>query len=161
MANAPAGQYYLNGKDLFLIFGVMLEKGSTNDFLKYPDKKDSIEHDWQDANGIDVDLSRIFVKQKEINIKCLMIGVSTEDFWNKYRYFFAEWLTPGLKRFTVSEFDQSFFVYYKSSSEPKRFTRIKNTTKIIFEFSLNIIEQEPANIRDVFIVDEQNRFLVT
>ncbi len=77
MANAPIGQYYLNGKDLFLTFGVVLQKGSTNDFLRYPEKKDSIEHDWQDSNGIDVDLSRIFLKNKEVEMKLLMIGSSS------------------------------------------------------------------------------------
>jgi len=158
---APAGQYYLNGKDLYLIFGVVLQKGSTNDFLKFPDRKDSIEHDWQDSNGIDVDLSRVFLKSKDVELKCILFGNSFADYWSKYDHFFAELTAPGLKRFQISEFERSFFIYYKSSSSPNRYTRLQDASKIVFEFNIVVTEQEPIVTKDVFLVTEDGRFIIT
>lgn len=159
---SPYKQYYINGKDLFLIFGIYILRGSTDDFLRYPDKKDSIEHDWQDSNGLDVDLSRVFLKSKQIDLKCLLVTDFSDDFWRKYDRFLAELTTPGLKRFTVSEFERDFFIYYKACSTPKRYTRIKETDKIIYEFTLSVIEQEPKfNSNSVYLITEDNLFIVT
>lgn len=160
--SAPAQQYYINGKDLWVTFGVALEKGSTSDFLKFPEAKETIEHDWMDSNGIDVDLSRIFYKQKTIAMKCFLVANNEAEWWTKYNQFFAELTLPGLKRFEISEFSKSFYIYYKDCSNFSRFTRIKNATKIVVEFTLTVIEQEPKfDTNNVFLIDETGRFIVT
>ena len=158
----PAGQYYLNGKDLWVKFGVAIKKDGTQDFLKFPEAKDSIEHDWLDSNGIDKDLSRIFYKSKEIVIQCYLAAVGETDWWTKYNAFFAELTLPGLKRFEISEFSRSFYVYYKECSALTRFTRIKDTNKVFVEFTITVVEQEPKfDNTNIYIVDEDGRFLVT
>lgn len=56
--------YFLDGYSLFQYFGVGVQSGSS-DLLKFPDRKDSTTHDWQDENGIDIDLSRVFMASRE------------------------------------------------------------------------------------------------
>lgn len=160
MADLP-GYWFLDGMDLWNSFGMLIESG-TDDFLKFPEKKESITHDWQDADGEDVDLSRYFFKDRDITLKMAIIADSPEDFWAKRNAFLAQWAQPGTHRLTITEFGQSFYVYYKICSSFSRFTRIKDTDMIACKFTIVINEPAPTfDNNDVFIVDEDGRFLVT
>jgi hypothetical protein len=155
------GLHSIDGKDLWTVFGIVVQEGS-NDFLKFPARKESITHDWRDSNGLDVDLSRIFFEQKPISLKCVMIAENEADFWAKHKGFLAEWAKPDTRAFHVGEFKQTFYVYYDNCTGFDRFTRIKNSTKVVCEFTLNLFEKEPTlSSDDVFIVDEDGRFLIT
>jgi len=160
MADAT-GRHFLDGMDLWTSFGIFVESGS-DDFLKFPDRKDSISHDWQDSNGLDVDLSRVYFKDRDITLKMAIIVGSEEEFWTKRKAFLAQWAQPGTRRLTVGEFQQTFYVYYKSCGSFSRFTRIMNATKIMCKFSIIVTEPEPTfDNNDVFLVDEDGRFIVS
>lgn len=160
MADAT-GRHFLDGMDLWTTFGMLVESGS-DDFLKYPDRKDSITHDWQDSNGLDVDLSRPLFKDRDITLKMAIIVSSEEEFWTKRNAFLAQWAQPGTHRLTVGEFQQTFYVYYKSCASFSRFTRILDATKIACKFTLVVSEPAPTfDNNDVFLVDEDGRFIVS
>lgn len=149
--------------DLWSVFGIGVMSGS-DDFLKYPAKKDSITHDWSDADGLDVDTSAVFFKERDITLKFFMIAANEDVFWTNYNAFIAQWQKPGLHRIQLAEFGlRSFFVIYKDTPSAQRHTRLKqNTNKIIASFSIRMTEVEPTvNQRDVFIIDEDGRFIVT
>ncbi len=59
----PSNRYYIDGIDLWTTFRIGVEKGS-DDFLKIPQRKESTTHDWQDEDGIDIDLTRNFYKHE-------------------------------------------------------------------------------------------------
>ena len=160
MADAT-GRHFLDGMDLWPTFGIFVESGS-DDFLKFPDRKDSITHDWMDANGQDVDLSRNFYKDQDITLKLAIVAANEDDFWLKRNAFFAQWAQPGTHRFSVGEFRQTFNVFYKSCTSFSRFTRILNATKIMCKFAIVVTLPAPTfDNNDVFLVDEDGRFLVT
>jgi len=147
--------------DLWTSFGMFIESGS-DDFLKFPDRKDSITHDWMDANGQDVDLTRVFLKDRNITLKMAIVAIDEVDFWQKRNAFLAQWSQPGTHRLTVTELGQSFYVFYKSCSSFSRFTRLLNANKIACKFTIIVNEPAPTfDNNDVFIVDEDGRFLVT
>lgn len=153
----------MDGKDLWVAYNVFIESGS-DDFLKYPAKKDSITHDWGDSNGIDVDLTRVFVGPRDINLRCAIIVDSTDEFWAKYNGFIADLTQPGTRRIQVAEYEgQSYLVHYKTCNSFDRFTRVKSgeTTKIACKFTLTLVQPEPKIEGDVFITDEDGRFLTT
>lgn len=158
-----SGYYQMDGKDLWTAYSLVVESGS-DDFLKYAPRKESITHDWQDSNGIDVDTSRPFVGPREISLRCAIITTTTADFWQKHNGLMADFMQPGKRRITVVEFgNQSFYCIYKDCNDYSRFTRVKEgtTTKIACKFTLNITEVEPfLDNNHIFIVDEDGRFLV-
>lgn len=162
----PQGQWFINGKDLFSTFGVMILSG-TDDFLKWPDAKEGISRDYSDANGEDRDLSKIFFKSKPITLKMAILADTKELFWTYRDGFIAEWAKGGYTRIQITEFDQrSFYCYYQSMSEFTRFSRIRieesGALKIACKFTLNIVEGEPnLDNLNTFIVDEDGRFLIT
>lgn len=156
-----SGRHYIDGKDLWDTWGIFVESGS-NDFLKFPARKDSTTHDWMDSDGIDVDLSLPFFEDKKISLKCAMIATSEAEFWRNYDAFVGEWAKSGTRDLSVKEFDRTFQVYYTDTTNFERFTPIKNMGKIATRFTLNLVEPVPdVSEGDAYIVDETDRFLTT
>lgn len=153
-------RYYIDGADLWTHYGVGVESGS-DDFLKMPKRKDSITHDWMDEHGLDVDTSRVFLKDKEIDLKCHIIANSESDFWEKYNRLLTALTLPGERRMSVTELGRDFFVIYKECTNFTRFTRIKGTSKVACKFVLKLQQTLPAMTEQTFIIDEANRFIIT
>lgn len=158
----PDNRFFIDGMDFWGTFGVVVEGGSDG-FLRYPSRKDSITRDWSDANGIDVDLSRVFVTSRNISLDCGIIADDEADFWAKYNAFLNQWLKPGLHRIQVAEYGlRSFYCHYSDTSNFSRVTRIQGTDKVGCKFTLNIVETEPQlDNNDTFIIDEEGRYLIT
>ncbi len=155
-----ANRYYLDGADMWLTYGLGVESGS-DDFLKLPKRKESITRNWLDENGIDVDTSRVFLEAKEIELQCHIIAANEADFWQKYNRLLAVLSLPGQRRMTVAEFGQDFFLIYQSCSVYKRFTRLKQASVVACKLTLKFLEMFPVNNPQLYIVDEENRFIVT
>jgi len=160
----PIGQYYIDGADLYMIYGVTISAGS-DDLLKYPKRKESITHDWLDENGVDVDLSRVFLESREVTLQCNFIVRSKAEFWPKYSAFIAMLIKPGLRRLELSEFGKSYYVYYKECSSFTRFSRIASgpaTGKIACKFTITLVEKNPTiDASNVYIITDDNRFMIT
>lgn len=160
----PVGQYYIDGSDLYMVFGITVESGS-DDLLKFPSRKESISHNWQDENGIDVDLSRVFFEAREATFSCNFIANSQADFWTKYNSFIYKMMQPGLRRLEVSEFDKSFYVYYKDCPSYARYTKIKkgpDAGKILCKFQITFVESKPVlDSSNVYIITDDTKFLIT
>jgi hypothetical protein len=156
----PTGQYFLDGMDFWTNFSMIVESGS-DDFIKFPDRKDSITHDWLDSNGLDVDLTRVTFKDRNIVLKMAIIVSTPEEFWLKRNAFLAQWSQPGTHRLTSTELGQSFYVFYKSCGSFSRFTRLQNTNKIACKFTITVNEPGPTfDNNDVFLVDDDGRAIV-
>ncbi|HRQ17700.1 MAG TPA: hypothetical protein PL085_11530 [Agriterribacter sp.] len=157
-----ANRYFIDGKDFWTIFGVAVESGSDG-FLKYPAKKDSITHDWSDSDGVDVDLSSVYFKSRDITLNCSILADNEAAFWNNYNAFIAQWATPGAHRVEIREFGyRSFYCFYKETVSFTRYTRLKKLQgRIAAKFSLRITESEPQVSRsDLFIVTQDGKFLI-
>lgn len=159
------GYFFLDGIDIYTTFGVVIEEGSA-DFLRYPPKKNSIEHDWQDANGRDVDLSRIFFDQREGVLNCAIFATSEEDFWTKHEQFISQWMQPGLRRLIFkSHGERSYYVYYKETNNYSQIKALKGEDGerlVAGRFSLVIVEPEPqVDASHIFLVDGEGNFIVT
>ncbi len=104
-----SGRYYIDGADIWIAYNLFVESGSDG-FLNYASKKDGITHDWKDAGGIDVDLTKVFLGPRDITLNCAILSISQDDFWNKYMLFINTMTQPGFRRIQVAEFGQrSFF----------------------------------------------------
>jgi hypothetical protein len=147
---------------IFIVyFGVGVESGSS-DLLKFPDRKDSVTHDWIDENGIDIDLSRVFLASREATFNMWLLADDENDFWTKYNLFLSYLTKPGLRRLTISEFNRDYYVFYKKMVTLSRLTRIKDVNKVALKFSVTFIEQDPTtNAEPTFLVDDFSRFLIS
>ncbi|WP_343302845.1 hypothetical protein AAHN97_14970 [Chitinophaga niabensis] len=159
----PTGQYYIDGADLWLVYGMIIEdRAGTDALLQFPERKESISHDWADENGLDIDLSRVYLKEKEFSLNISIQAAGESDFWDKYHKFLNMLRQPGLRRLEVSELASSYFVFYKSCTSFARRTRIKGSSKIAAQFSITLVEPSPQlDSTNVYIMDEEGRFLIT
>lgn len=159
-----AGNYYINGKDFFTTFGIVVESGS-DDFLKYPAAKETLKHDYGDANGVDVDLSRKYFSEKLCTLSCAFIAVDEASYWEKYGRFFAEISQPGTLRITIAAFNRSFNCYYKEMTTIKRLTKLKVgqlAGMFAAKFDITFVDIEPrTEYKTVAIIDETGRFITT
>ena len=153
--------YFVDGFSLYNYFGVGVESGS-DDLLQFPDRKDSISHDWEDENGVDVDLTRVFLKEREATFKCFILANDETDFWNKYNLFLSYLTKPGTRRLTITEHGRDYFIYYKKSNAYKRFTRILSSNQIACKFDLTVVEPDPTSNRvETYLVTEAGSFIIT
>lgn len=154
--------YLLDGIDLWTNFGITIEKGGLDDLLKIPKRKDSIQHDWQDEDGLDIDLSRTFVEAKDSILKCVIIANTEADFWLHYNQFYSLLRKPGTRRFSVNVFRLDYYIYYKDCTIYSKLTPFKQTGKLICKFDLTISESVPGfQNTPTYLVDESNNFIIT
>lgn len=157
---AAENRYYLDGSDMFLKYGVGVESGSEN-FLKFPKRKESVEYNWKDQNGLDVDLTRYFIEAREIELKCFLIANSESDFWVKYNSFVSAWQQPETRRLTIVEFSKDYEVFFKECLIYQRLTRIKSTSLVGCKFTLKIVEKNPNAPQPEYITNEEDKFMIS
>lgn len=162
----PSGQYYFDGADLFTVYGMVMEDRSFSDaLLKFPDRKDSISHDWEDENGLDIDLSRTYLKEREATANITLYATDESDFWDKYHRFLNMLRQPGVRRVEIAELSSSYYMFYKGCSSFTRQTRLKAIpygAKIVAQFSITMAEPNPQlDNNNVYLIDEEGRFLIT
>lgn len=158
----PINQYLLDGIDLWTNFGITIEKGGLDDLLKIPKRKASIEHDWMDEDGLDIDLSRTFFEAKDSVLKCIIIAGTEADFWLHYNQFVSLLRKPGTRRFSVNVFGLDYYIYYKDCTIYQKLTPFKQTGKLICKFSITVSESVPGfQDTPTYLVDESNNFIIT
>lgn len=161
------GLWRIDGIDLWSTYGIVLLEGSA-DFLKYPPKKQSIEHDWGDSDGIDVDLDRIFTSKREGILQFFIFANSTQDYFDKNDAFFQLWKKPGKRRIEIAAHNnRSYYIYYQETTSYEQVLNLKpgnplSVYAIRHKFSIHVIEPEPrAYPGNVHIITEDGKFLIT
>lgn len=164
--NNLQGYWFLDGADMWLNFGLAIRKG-TADLLAYAPKKDSITHDWPDQNGIDVDLSKVYLKERQVVLQCMILTETEADFWTKHNALIARLVKPGLRRLELKAHgNRSYFVYYVECSNyeqlPTKTLKGIADNMVVHSFNLTLIEPQPQ-IADstVFIAANDGAFLIT
>jgi hypothetical protein len=140
-----AGYYFLDGQDMWTTYGVFIEKGS-DEFLLFPERKDSLKYDWMDQNGIDLDVSNPVYKEREMTLQCAIIANNQDDFWDKYQSFMDKLMSPGLRTLTIKEFEKDYAVVYLKCNSFTRFTRLKTANKIAAKFTITFMEPAISEI---------------
>lgn len=158
-----SGLWFIDGIDTWLNFGLLIKKGSA-DFLKIPDWKPSIEHDWQDVDGVSVDLSRIFFQPNIGTLECCMIAETEADYLRKHDAFIAVLKQPELRRLTITAFgNRSYYVHYMRSTPPVQLASMKGVpnNRVIHSFSLTLREPMPqAGTVDTYLSADNGAFLI-
>lgn len=152
--------YKLNDNDLLELYGITVNDGSSS-FLAFPKRKDSLKNNWQDENGIDIDLISPKFEAREFVIKCTLEASTQIDFWNKYNGLFTELSISGTHELFVPDLDKIYTVFYVEQQNVKKVTRINSEYPVGVQFDLVFGEVDPTvNIEAVYLVDSSDRFLI-
>lgn len=166
MAVSLSGYWLLDSIDLWDGFKTGILKGGSTDLLQYAPKKDSIEHDWLDEHGIEVDLSAPKFDPRTLNITCIIITNTKNEFFDNYNALINQLMLPGLHALQIVAHgtDKNYYVYYKSCSAWSQVKSIKldNNIMIVHQFTLTLSEPQPeVGASTSRIIDEDGRYLVT
>lgn len=139
----------------------------TAGFLQEPPRKESIEHDWRDAHGRDVDVSHHFYDQRTVQLECLIATKTEAEFLDKRDALFSLFLKPGLRRLTFNAHgERSYEVYRKECSV---FTAVPGAALkglpieglTAYTFTLTVVEPYPQVVSDhVFILTDDDRYII-
>lgn len=152
-------QALLGGSDIKELYGLLISGGIPS-LLALPERKDSLNHDWPEEPGLDIDLSNPQFKARQFTFNCAIIADDRDDFFSKYNGLFTALSVEGVIPLYINDHDRTYNVYYISQQNCTKLSKIINTTKVGIKFDLVFGETNPAdNIPAVYLVDDQDRFL--
>lgn len=158
-------QYLFNNQGLWQTFGVIVNKDnngrtSSDSLLAWPDRKPSLENDRQDQNGIEIDLDDPKFSSREFILKCAIHATSRADFKTKYNGFRTALFSQDVHSLYSYDHDETYKVFYKKQSNFRSFDNI-NSDNVWCTFDVILGETNPSeNMTDVYLVDDQDRFLI-
>ncbi|MDV4078133.1 hypothetical protein CMT44_04105 [Elizabethkingia anophelis] len=128
----------LNGNNLLNDYNMVIQTG-TEDFLLFPERKETLENDWAEENGSDYDLSLVKFKDKEVTLSCAIKAPDEGDFWPYYQAFFSEITKPGWQSLYIADQSQTYDVFYKKTANAKLpLKRLKNVEMVFFKFQITL-----------------------
>jgi|SRR6185437_7981526 len=150
----------LNGHDLKETYGLVISNG-TSQFLQFPARKDSVNHDWPEEQGLDIDLGNPKFKAREFTLTCAIIADNQDDFKSRYNGLFTELSGLDTHALYLGELDETYQVYYKNQVNLTKLSKINNTVKVGVKFDLVFGETNPDdNMSAVFLVDDNGAYIV-
>lgn len=154
------GLYSINGNDIYTAYGLVITSG-VGSLLDMPDRKSPYSHDWQDENGVEVDLSRPLFQARQVTFNVVLEGNGYADFWAKYKALFELLSSPGLLELYCADLGSTFHIYYTSSSNFQRHTRLRSG-QVIMSFTLVFTEPVPiAGGGDVYVWSQDGENIIT
>ncbi|MHC5309138.1 hypothetical protein ACYSNM_03505 [Myroides sp. LJL116] len=126
----------LNTRSLKTAFGLRIQTGTQN-LLEYPERKELLANDWQDQNGIEYQINKVFFKDKEVVLKCAFLANNDTIFWSNYNAFFKELTKPGYQKLFIYDHSMTYDVFYKRTSNFQKLRkRLKNVERVFVNFEL-------------------------
>lgn len=105
------GQCYIDGRDIYSDFGVIITDGGYDDFFKLPGMVEPDKNDWAEHDGIEVDLSTPLLQSREISVS--FASISSVQ-WQ----LFIEFLTmPGIRTVSIPYLGRTWTLRYDSMTE--------------------------------------------
>ncbi len=121
----PTERYFLDETDLANFKCVVLTGLPT--ILQFPKRKEVYAHDWKDENGLEYDLDNApLYEDKELELDCLLIAEGEADFWTNYNGLLGLINKTGWVDLYCAEADTALEVFYRSSSTPEQWKRIRS-----------------------------------
>ena len=97
------GFCYIDNRDIFADFGVIIAENGYNNFLTFPAMAEPDKNDWAEFDGVEVDLSVVRLQAREISVPFARIGDARNDFW---RFLTA----PGYRTISIPPLGRSWSV---------------------------------------------------
>ena len=128
----------INNQDLKASYGLAILTGREK-LLSYPERKEPLNFDWNDQNGNEYHLGKVFFKDNEVVLQCAIMANDNVEFWTKYNAFFKEISKPNWQQLFIDDHDMTYDFFYKSGNNFKHsLKRLKNVVKVFVKFDLII-----------------------
>lgn len=97
----------IDGIDLATL-GMFILKGGDFDLLSFPERKDPINNDWFEHDGLDCDLSAVLFDSKKVKVKYYLYAENSTVFQQRLNAFERLHLKQGYRQLYVEAFTRTF-----------------------------------------------------
>ncbi|MEO7016270.1 MAG: hypothetical protein ABI067_06975 [Leifsonia sp.] len=151
-------QYLINGSNLETIYGIKITNAVVP-FFAFPERKASTQNNFPDQNGIQVDLTNPTFSARIFTFNCVQSSDTIANLTNTYFALFTLLKIQGTYSIYNDFVNMAVYAFYqKQANLTPPFRNSKGGVSI--KFDLIFGETDPfANIPNLFLVDDQNRFL--
>lgn len=111
------GSVIINGTDI-ADFGALILRGGDYDFLPFPDRAEPKQNNWHEYDGLDVDLSEVFFKERTLSVHFYISNGNSLEYEFNLNSFYTLIATGYIDLFT-REFARTFRLRYLSVTEYK------------------------------------------
>lgn len=134
------GSCIIDGTDISTL-GIFIERGGSDDFLSFPNRREPDQVDWPDEDGLDVDLTDCYFDAKTVKVNYVIIAEDEVTFKNNLNTFETLHFAPGYRQIYVKEFNKNFSLQFIGFSDYKHsgglYKRAKKIGKITAEYSMD------------------------
>lgn len=109
------GSVIINGVDI-ADFGAFILREGDYDFLPFPDRKEPTQNNWFEFDGLDVDLSEVYFKERTVAINFYISAGTARDYEYNLSAFYRL-ITGGYITLYSREFARTFSLRYLSCTE--------------------------------------------
>lgn len=89
-------------------YGAFIERGGSDDFLSFPERRTPDFNDWAEYDGLDVDLSDLSFDAKKVSVNYVITAPDQTVFKHRLNSFKALHYQPGYRQIYVREFNKTF-----------------------------------------------------
>lgn len=146
---AYTGKYYINTLDVAKQWGIIFEKGTFNELLKFPARRDEYSQVWKDEDGTQRYTDDVFFDTRELSLSIVIVGTDENDFKTKLKSFRDYLMQSGYFTFDCVELDMRFTLLYKDMQSVTMMTKIKGMEKVAARFKLTLQDDYPSQILNI------------
>lgn len=110
------GSCIINGVDI-ATWDMFILKDSDSDFLSFPDRKEPTSNNWQEYDGLDVDLTEVYFNAKKVVTRFFIKADTGAEFLYRLNAFHTLISAPGTLSLYSREFDRTFSLRFISCPE--------------------------------------------
>jgi hypothetical protein len=134
------GSCIIDGVDIATL-GMFIERGGSDDFLSFPNRREPDNVDWPDEDGLDVDLTDCYFDAKTVKVNYVIIADDETTFKNNLNSFEMMHFAQGCRQIYVKEFNKTFSLRFVGFSDYKHsgglLKQAKKVGKITVEYSMD------------------------
>ena len=152
-------EIFINDKDAWLEWNLLMTEGTYQALLEAPERKSGIEHNWLDEPGTEREDVAGIPSSRQVSIPCFIIGSDLAEATQKYFEFVHYILMAGYFILDVPPLGLQFKLLYQNITNLKKETK---TGEIVYTFTLVVNDDFPFfDVKQITpIKTSENGFLV-
>jgi len=138
------GEVKIDTIDIWTTYGAFMLKESYNELLQPPKRKASLNNNWPEQNGLEIDLAAPKFEAKDADISFILSASNETEWWVRHNAFFTLLKAAGERTLYVKELEKTLSVYYKEVSAYDQITKVKGVNKVVARFTVKFGIANPA-----------------
>lgn len=134
--------YTINGNDMLATYGAVITDKPT-DPIKPPDRKPSLQNDYADSNGIEIDLSLPTFAERTIDLSVMIQAPDIATFKTYFNALMTVFSTAGTFALECTAMAKTFDIFYSKTTSVTRYGSLNGGT-ITVVYDLEFIEPVPT-----------------